>query len=192
MRFRLLLLASIALALPGQGLPPEWEVRRMLDDVASQTKRLTPMVAQLKPEDWVKAGAPEAYVQQRQSLLDEIGYLEHSTRALAAKFDKMSLALQCHTRLSTIESRMQSLIAAVRRYQNPALADLLESLLAETSGSRERFRQYAWDLVAAREQEFEVLEQEAQRCRSGSPRITQTPRPVARPVPNSKETKPNQ
>jgi hypothetical protein len=150
----------------------------MLDDVTSQTKRLTPMVSQLKPEEWTKAGAPDAYVAQRQSLLDEIGYLEHSAKALAAKYDKMSLALQCHTRLSTIESRMMSLANAVRRYQNPALADLLDALLVETAASRERFRQYAWDLVAAREQEFEVLEQEAQRCRSGA-RLTPAPRPAA-------------
>lgn len=161
-----------------QGLAPEWEVRKMLDEVTSQTKRLTPMVTQLEPAAWVTAGAPEAYVAQRQSLLDEIGYLERSTRALAARYDKMSLALECHTRLSTIESRMMSLTSAVRRYQNPALADLLEALLVETAGSREKFRQYAWDLVAAREQEFEVLEQEAQRCRGGA-RMTPAPRSTA-------------
>ena len=179
-------LCFVALAARGQGLPPEWEVRKLLDEVNGQTKRLTPMVQQLRPEEWTKAGAPGAYVTQRQSLLDEIGYLEHSTKALAAKYDRMSLALQCHTRLSTIESRMMSLTGAVRRYQNPALADLLESLMSETAGSREKFRQYAWDLVAAREQEFDVLEQEAQRCRSG-PRSTQAPaRPATRPGPETK------
>jgi hypothetical protein len=180
MRFRLLFALVCTLAAVGQGLPPEWEVRKMLDEVTSQTKRLTPMVTQLDPGEWVKAGAPEAYVTQRQSLLDEIGYLERSTRVLAAKYDKMSAALECQTRLGTIESRMMSLTSAVRRYQNPALADLLEALMMETASSRERFRQYAWDLVAAREQEYEVLEQEAQRCRGGA-RMTPTRSNVTRP-----------
>jgi len=180
MPLRLPIFGLITLAVSAQGLPPEWEVRKMLDEVTGQTKRLAPMVAQLDPQRWVAAGAPEAYVAQRQSLLEEIGYLEHSAKALAAKFDRMSLALECHTRLSTIESRMMSLTGAVRRYQNPALADLLESLMSETSGSREKFRQYAWELVAAREQEFDVLQQEAQRCRGGAVRATPAPaRPVA-------------
>jgi hypothetical protein len=177
---RPLLLLVFAAAAHPQGLPPEWEVRKMLDEVTSQTKRLAPMVAQLTPEQWVKAGAPDAYISQRQSLLDEIGYLEQSIKALAARYDKMTLALQCHTRLNTIESRMMSLASAVRRYQNPALADLLEALTSETAASRERFRQYAWDLVAAREEEFDVLAQEAQRCRAGAPRLTPIPKPPAK------------
>lgn len=167
---RRLLLGSplmlVTLTACAQGVAPEWEVKKTLDEVSGQTRRFAPLVQQLKPAEWVKSGAPEAYVAHRQSLLDEIGYLDQTLRQLGSKPGRMSLALQCYTRMGTIESRMMSLIDAVRRYQNPALADLIQSIMGETAASRDKLRQYAWDLVASREQEFDVLEQEAQRCRN--------------------------
>jgi hypothetical protein len=156
----------VTLTARAQGVAPEWEVKKTLEEVSGQTKRFAPLVQQLKPAEWVQAGAPEAYVAHRQSLLDEIGYLDQTLAQLGAKPGRMSLALQCYTRMGTIESRMMSLIDAVRRYQNPALADLIQSIMGETAASRDKLRQYAWELVASREQEFEVLEQEAQRCRN--------------------------
>lgn len=173
----------------GQGLVPAWEVKKTLDEVSQQTKRFAPLVEQLKPEAWVDAGAPEAYIAHRRSLLEEIGYLDQSLRSLSARPDRMSLALECFTRMGTIESRMMSLIDAVRRYQNPALADLIQSIMGETAASRDKLRQYAWELVASREQEFDVLVQEAQRCRnmpvrSATPAATRpiVNKPVSPPV----------
>lgn len=176
--FALLLLSP---GIPAQGLVPAWEVKKTLDEVSQQTKRFAPLVEQLKPEAWVNAGAPEAYIAHRRSLLDEIGYLDQSLRSLSAKPDRMSLALECFTRMGTIESRLMSLIDAVRRYQNPALADLIQSIMGETAASRDKLRQYAWELVASREQEFDVLVQEAQRCRNMPARST-APVIVNRPV----------
>ena len=155
-----------AFSVRAQGVAPEWEVKKTLAEVGQQTRRLAPLVEQLKPEAWVKAGAPDAYVTHRRSVLDEIGYLEQSLAQLGARPGRMSLALQCFTRMGTIESRMMSLIDAVRRHQNPALADLIQSIVNETSASRDKLRQYAWELISQREQEFDVLEQEAQRCRN--------------------------
>jgi hypothetical protein len=54
----------------------------------------------------------------------------------------------------------------VRRYQNPALADLLTGLVADSSGSRQQLRQYVMDLVSLKEQEYQVMDREAQRCRA--------------------------
>ena len=54
----------------------------------------------------------------------------------------------------------------IRRYQNPALADLLNGLMGETVASRDRLRSYVVDLAAIKEQELAIMDQEAQRCRA--------------------------
>lgn len=163
--------------LQAQGLLPDWELKPKLEEVIRQTQRFTPLVEKLTPEEWQKEGAPASYVDQRKSLLTEILYLEQTTRALMRRPDRMTLALEAFTRLQTIESRVVSLSAAVRRYQNPAIADLLDGLMSETAASREVVRQYAWELVAEREQEMSVLEKEAQRCRINSTRVVTPPAP---------------
>jgi hypothetical protein len=60
---------------------------------------------------------------------------------------------------------LTSLIDGVRKYQNPALADLLRSVLSENNASRQQLRQYLMDLASIKEQEFKVMDEEAQRCR---------------------------
>ena len=70
---------------------------------------------------------------------------------------------------------LTSLIEGVRKYQNPALADLLRGVMSENNASRQQLRQYLVDLAAIKEQEFKVMDQEAQRCReviSGQPTAT--------------------
>lgn len=186
MRHCVLLLAAPWMML-AQGLLPEWELKPKLEEVIQQTQRFQPLVEKLTPEAWVKEGAPAAYVSQRQTLLDEIRYLETNARALMAKPDRMTLALETFTRMQSIESRVVSLSAAVRRYQNPAVADLLDGLMSETAASREIVRQYAWELVAQREAEMTILEKEAQRCRINSTRVA-TPavaRPSTTPAPST-------
>ncbi len=65
----------------------------------------------------------------------------------------------------TLEVVLTSLVDGARKYQNPALADLLRSLMNENSASRQQLRQYIVDLAAAKEQELKVMDGEAQRCR---------------------------
>jgi hypothetical protein len=58
-----------------------------------------------------------------------------------------------------------SLGDGIRKYQDPALAQTLVSLSAENGANRNRFRDYIVNLAAQREQECEVMDREAQRCR---------------------------
>src|ERR1017187_1502277 len=51
------------------------------------------------------------------------------------------------------------------KYWNPAVADLLNSQMAENGANRERFQRYILDLAATHEQECAVMDHEAQRCR---------------------------
>ena len=176
----------MVMMLPGlvaaQGLMPEWELKPKLQEVIEQTRRFTPLLEKIDPQEWTKDGAPASYVTQRQTALDEIRYLEQTARGLMAKPDRMTLALEAFARMQSIEARVVSLSAAVRRYQNPAVADLLDGLMSETAASRETIRQYAWELVAQREQEMSILEKEAQRCRINSTRVVTPSQPQARPA----------
>lgn len=173
------LAASLAAQLPApaatSGLPPEWEVRRQLGDLVSQTERLLPLVKKIEPAKW--AGAPEAYVGQQTAIVNQIQYISQVVSSLAKQPERMTLALDVYFRLQTMESQVLSFTDGIRRYQNPAVADLLASLTNETAASRERLREYVKELVAMREQERDLLEQEAQRCRSLPLRVT----PVAKP-----------
>jgi hypothetical protein len=45
------------------------------------------------------------------------------------------------------------------------VGDLLIGVLGENSANRDKLRQYVTDLAATQEQEFEIVDKEAQRCR---------------------------
>lgn len=167
-------LGALSGAGAAQTLPPEWEVRRQLADLVSQTERLGPLVKKIEPAKWT--GAPEAYVAQQASILHQIQYISQVVTALARQPERMTLALDVYFRLQSLEGQVLSFTDGIRRYQNPAVADLLASLTNETAASRERLREYVKELVAMREQERDILEKEAQRCRSLPPRVTPLPK----------------
>ncbi len=75
------------------------------------------------------------------------------------------MALDVYFRAQSLETGIDSLIDGVRKYQNPAVGDLLASVLGENSSNRDKLRQYITDLAANNEQEFQVVDKEAQRCR---------------------------
>ena len=67
---------------------------------------------------------------------------------------------------------MGSLAEAMRKYQSASDAQALTSLVAEMGASRDRLEKYIVNLAAEREQDLEVMDREAQRCRG---LVTQTP-----------------
>lgn len=176
-------LAGLPCAAQPAGVAPEWETRKNLQELAQQAQKLQPVLEQVKPQEWIERGAPEAYVAQLKSTRDEIGYLVITAEALAKQPDRLTLALETMFRLQAVESMLGSLAEGIRRYQNPALADLVQGVAGESNASRDKLRQYVVDLATTREQEFQVLSQEAQRCRSmlSRPGARQAPAPKADP-----------
>jgi hypothetical protein len=165
-------------------LPPEWEVRKQLADLVSQTERLAPLISKIEPAKWETAA--DAYAAQKTSILNQIQYIAQVVSSLSRQPERMTLALDVYFRLQSIESQVLSFTDGIRRYQNPAVADLLASLTNETAASRERLREYVKELVAMREQERDLLEKEAQRCRSLPPRVTPAPAAKVTLKPNDK------
>jgi len=165
---RLLPILIISFAAFGQPaeLTPEWDLKKSLDELKAQTARLTPMLNEVKPQEWVAKGAPETYVDQWKAVVAEAGHLMRTADTLAKNPAKISVTLETYLRLQAMEAMLDSLSQGVRRYQNPALADLLQGMIAENNTNRSRLREYLVELVAAREEEFRIVDQEAQRCRA--------------------------
>ena len=154
--------------LPAQseGLPPEWEIRKDLEALVEQTRRLSTPLATLKPADWVGRGAPAAYQGQLQSVRAENEYLAGSAAKLAKDPEQLTVALETYLRMQSRDALLNSLSDGVARYQNPALADLIRAAMAESAASGEKLRQYLVRLAALKEEQLKVANQEAQRCRA--------------------------
>jgi len=159
------------------GLTPEWEIKKTIDSLKSQTQSVLPVLEQVKPEKWIEQGAPAAYQEQAESVRKEIGYLAQTADSLSQRPDSMKITLETYLRLQSLQSMLVSLTDGVRKYQNPALADLLQGIIGESGAAESRFREYLVELVGAKEEELRIADSEAQRCRGMLIR-----QPGARPV----------
>jgi hypothetical protein len=141
----------------------DWDVHKTLSAIALHADRLAPFVDQIHPENW--SGAPEAYAAQAKTCRNEVRGVADAARALSQNPDKLTDELQLLFRIRTLESRLASLGEGLRKYQNPPMADMLSSAIGENAGNLQRLEQYILELSAAKDQEFRVADQEAQRCR---------------------------
>jgi hypothetical protein len=176
-------LTAAALSAQSAGIPPEWETRKLLDSLVNNAKKLEPLVNDINPASWKEQGAPDAYQAQWQSVRNAILGLQVSSGQLAKEPTRLSFALDTLFRLDGLNVYLGSLASGVRRYQNPALADLLLGVADENSANRESLKQYALDLATTKEGELRVMESEAQRCLGIIVKQPPPPRPVAKPKP---------
>lgn len=156
-----------------------WDVTQTVLALANQTAHLKPLLDQVTPREWLNKGAPEAYVAQWQSAQRELSDVERIAQSLERQPDRLTLALDTYFRLQALETRLDSLVEGVRRYQNPAVGDMLMGALGESASNRDKLRDYISDLANQKEQEFTVVDREAQRCRTN---LNRQPAP-ARPAP---------
>lgn len=147
------------------GVPTEWDVQKLVQSIAVQSARLQPLVDQIHTGEWTAKGAASTYSQQWDSAHSQAQTIKLSADNLVREPERLTTALDTYFRLQNLEVVLTSLVEGVRKYQNPALADLLRSLMNENSASRQQLRQYIVDLAAEKEQEFKVMDGEAQRCR---------------------------
>lgn len=141
------------------------QIKAALAGVAQHAERIEPMLRQLNPAEWVAKGAAETYVTQWNGALSEIASIKIDMTNLAQQPDRMSEGLKALFRIGSYHQELRSLMGGLRQYQNPALADLIESVAAEDQGDVDRMQQYLLELAADREQRFDLVNAEAQRCR---------------------------
>jgi hypothetical protein len=157
-------LASAQSASAG-GVASEWDVRKLLDSLDLQAQHVKPIIDQVKPEAWVAKGAPKAYVTQWTTAQAELKYLLSSSDALSKQPERLTLALDTYFRMQALEATLSSVTEGIRKYQNPALADLMQAVVSENSSNADKLRQYVQDLATQKEEEFKIADREAQRCR---------------------------
>ena len=163
-----------------EGVTTEWNIQKTIHAVGTQASRLLPLLDELKPEEWVSQGAPDAYIGQLRDLRAELGYAARTAKELQRDASDLGKAFELFMRLDACRSMFRSIAQGVRTYQNPALADLLESVELEGDGPRAGLMNYLVELATMKEREMKIIDQEAQRCRGML--IRQSPsRPAPRP-----------
>ena len=149
-----------------QGLPQDWEIRADIDALARQTTQLKLLIEEVKPDQWPEQDSRDAYKAQLKSVLDEIGYLSRSEGELASNPERLSLAFETYLRIQSLDEMTSSLNEGVRRYQDPQLADRIRAAQTGAAAPQEKLRNYIVLLAANRESQYEVMAEEAQRCRA--------------------------
>jgi hypothetical protein len=164
-----------------QSVQAPWDIAKVSQDLATQAARLDPLLAQLTPQEWQAKGAPAAYVTQVRNARDEIKYLIGAANNLSRQPEKLSVAFEAYFRIQSVEAQVASLVEGVRRYQNPAVGDLIISVMSANQGNRDQLRDYITDLAKTREEEFKIADSEAQRCRGTL--LRQPPNAAPKPAP---------
>ena len=170
MRFSSFLFAMAFVLVPGQvaaqgnaGLTTPWDFKKTIENLTLYSKRLHPMLDQVKPEEW--KDAPDAYTAQQQLVKTQLESIALLSQNLAKDPERLPIVLDLFFRYENFEITLASLVEGVRRYQNPAVADLITGLRNENSPARQSLKDYVMELAASRDQEFRIMDQEAQRCR---------------------------
>ena len=165
MRLRLLLSLSLAPVLsifaqqPIAAIPGDEPTIALYSRLAEHAGRLIPMLAQMKTEVWVAKGASETYVQQTTSVTVQLQAVQHDMRSL--------------------QQHLDSVLSGLRRYQNPALADLIVSVAGEDTPDLQQLENHLVEIAAQKDKEYTVVEREAQRCRG---MLVREPVPAPRPI----------
>jgi hypothetical protein len=190
----ILALLLISLAAPAQAPAPSvaapWDINKVIADFSAAASRVKPILDQLTPQEWVQKGAPATYVTQWQSARQEMDYVTNSAQAFGRDPEKLTRALDAYFRWEALQARLNTLVEGVRKYQNPAVGDLLVSVLSQNASNHDQLRQYITDLASQKEEESTVLDQEAQRCRGVLNRQTAPAKkapPAKAPVKNSED-----
>ncbi len=138
----------------------------VLNGISQHESRLEPMLAQLRPADWVAKGAADTYVQQLASVNRQIQLIETDMTGLAQHPNQMTDCMKALFRAQAFHQMLDSLLGGLRRYQNPALADLIEAVAAEDRADLDRLENWVLELATAKDAQFDVVDREAQRCRA--------------------------
>jgi len=142
------------------------EVPLLAGQISQRSEHLKPMFGEVHTADWVAKGAPEAYTSQWNSLTEQNRLIQNDMADIAQHPEGMEDVMQALFRVHRFDGDLNSLLGAIRRYQNPALADLIESVATGDQSSVEKLQQYVLDLANDKEKLLSVEDEEAQRCRS--------------------------
>lgn len=126
-------------------------------DLVSQSNRLQLLLQQIKPQTWPDSTTYSALLQS----------ISKDNLAIAsAHSDQINDSLNLLEQVHAVQESLSLLALAVSKYQNPALAELIVGIQSEGKPARDAYRDHVIQLVADREEQFQVADHEAQRCRA--------------------------
>jgi hypothetical protein len=177
--FAFLLAAFSAVAMQAQ--VDSSEVPSLAAKISERSEHLKPMFGQVQVSEWIAKGAPETYDSQWKSLVEQNLAIVTDMANIAQHPEGMQDVMRALFRVHRFDSDLSALLIAVRRYQNPALADLIESVSVSDQSGVEKLQKYVLDLADASEKQISVEDEEAQRCRASL-----ASQPPARPTAQKK------
>ncbi len=145
---------------------PRWQVEELSASIVKNISSAEKIIMQLQPKEWLENGAPDVYVEQHQTLLDELEKLKLSAESLHRDPERLTYAIDTLLWLERTDVLLASLTAGVRRYYNGSIAKVLESIRNRNSGNITQTKLYFRQLAMHLENRLEVAHKEAQRCRN--------------------------
>ena len=140
-----------------------WDFKKTIENLTDYSKRLHPMLEQVKSADW--KDAPEGYAAQQKLVKTQLESIAILTQNLAKDPERLPEVLDLFFRYETFDLTLASLVEGVRRYQNPAVADLITGMRNANSPARQALKDYMMELATTKDQELRIVDREAQRCR---------------------------
>ena len=126
--YRALLLAialSTGVRAQEKGIEPDWDIRPVLKEIAAHAQRMVPVLEQIDAKEMAKNGAPDTYISQLNESVVQTKALATEAAGLANSPDKLSADLATFFRMLSLEKTLFSIEEGIRKYWNPAVADLL-------------------------------------------------------------------
>jgi len=151
---------------PQAAFPADQKNIELFQRISQYPAKLAPYLEQVRASDWVAKGAPEAYVAQLTSARQQVDAIRNEMSALAGHPENMQESMRALFRVQAFHRTLDSLMGGLRKYQNPALADLIQSVAVEDQGDLGKLQEYILELANQKEQEYAVVDHEAQRCRA--------------------------
>ena len=143
----------------------EWDVRAHLSDLVKDVASFESLLRRVDVEHWIGRGAPDVYRRQLMSAQEAFPHLVAATEKLSRQPELLSAAIEVMFQLERFELLVGSLRDGVRKWQSQDFANTITDALAANTTHRERLRQHVRDVALIREQEYQIANQEAQRCR---------------------------
>ena len=144
---------------------PRWQVEELAQSIVDNMDSANTIVSALRPEEWVKKGASEDYVEQHATLLREMRQTKLAAQGLAREPERLTYAMDAFLWLERVDSLLGSVSAGARTYYNSAVASLLDSARNRNADGIATVKGYVRQVAAHVEASMEVAHREAQRCR---------------------------
>lgn len=158
--------ALIAAAVFASAQQPSQQAVGIFNSISNHATRLAPMLEQVRAKDWIAKGAPDTYDSQLASARRHIQTIQAQMADMVKQPEEIQKGMLALFEVQAFHRVLDSLMGGLRRYQNPALADLIQAVSAEDQADLERLQQHLVNLVGEKEEQYRVIDHEAQRCRA--------------------------